>query len=124
MKMTKAVTVFIFVALLVAGGVYYAAKSNLTAQLRNQVTRKMKQDFSTSVIKTVSPSPSKPLKFSFAAVSDVHNNLQGLQTAITNINQSPAEFVIGTGDYSTVGTEAELSEVKKSFQPVKKSLSI
>lgn len=53
-----------------------------------------------------------PLSFKFLLVADSHNDNENLKKALTG---SGAQFVIGLGDYTEVGTVAELQSAKKVF---------
>lgn len=56
--------------------------------------------------------------FSFAVVTDSHNDNQNLFEALLQAKKRGAVFVIGLGDYTDVGTIAELQEAKKQFDKV------
>lgn len=51
----------------------------------------------------------------FAEVADSHNDNQNLEKALSQAKQAGAQFVIGLGDYSDVGTSGELEAAKSVF---------
>ena len=58
------------------------------------------------------PQPKKAkLDFTFALIADVHNDNALLKKALQQIKD--VSFIIGLGDYTDVGTAAELQEAKK-----------
>lgn len=63
-------------------------------------------------------SKSQELKFKFAVVGDSHKDYNNLNKALTQAKQAGAQFVIGLGDFSDVGTIDELVNTKKQFDAV------
>lgn len=59
--------------------------------------------------------PSSALNFKFALVSDSHNENNYLKKALDQAKSQNAQFVIGLGDYTEVGTLKELEDAKKEF---------
>jgi predicted phosphodiesterase len=59
--------------------------------------------------------PHSALSFKFALVTDSHNENDYLKKALDQSKQAGAKLVIGLGDYTEVGTVAELSDAKKEF---------
>lgn len=53
--------------------------------------------------------------FRFAVVSDSHSDTQNLWKSLNQAKQSGAQFVIGLGDFSNVGTIDELRNSKEQF---------
>ncbi len=53
--------------------------------------------------------------FKFAIVADCHNDNNNLAKALSQAKAGDAKFVIGLGDFSDVGTKAELIDAKKKF---------
>src|SRR3989338_1378809 len=64
------------------------------------------------------PSPQGPKLFTFAVVSDSHNDNANLTKALKMAKDSGVAFVIGLGDYSDVGTIDELVNTKAQFDTV------
>lgn len=62
------------------------------------------------------PAKNQPLLFRFAVVSDSHNDNQNLAKALKMAKAGGAKFVIGTGDYTDVGTMEDLSKAKAEFE--------
>ncbi len=60
----------------------------------------------------VAPEP-KPLKF--AVMSDIHLDTESLKPALEKARKDGAEFVIVTGDLTSLGKKNELSDVKKAL---------
>lgn len=60
--------------------------------------------------------PTGPLLFKFAVVADSHTDLENLKKALSQAKEAGAKLVIGLGDYSEVGTIAELEVSKQAFQ--------
>lgn len=58
---------------------------------------------------------SSPVQFRFAVISDSHTDYASLGKALAQAKMAGAKFVIGTGDYSDVGTLDELSKSKQKF---------
>lgn len=58
---------------------------------------------------------SSPVQFRFAVISDSHTDYAGLEKALNQAKSNGAKFVIGTGDYSDVGTVDELTKSKQKF---------
>ncbi len=89
--------------------------------VRNTFVRAIKKQlrsdfFSQTVPENIPASDKKPEnKFSFALITDIHNNVSGLNSTVKKINDSQSGFVVGLGDYTNVGTKEELSPVKKSL---------
>lgn len=61
-------------------------------------------------------SPVGPIKFKFAVVADSHSDNENLTKALSFAKSLGAVFVVGLGDWSTVGTMDELTQAKKIFQ--------
>ena len=64
---------------------------------------------------TAKPTPRPKLLFKFAAVADSENDNQDLAKALAQAKQNGAQFIIGLGDYTQVGTVDELNSTKKEF---------
>lgn len=64
------------------------------------------------------PSPQGPKLFSFAVMTDSHNDNANLTKALKLAKDSGVAFVIGLGDYSDVGTIDELVNTKYQFDSV------
>lgn len=77
------------------------------------------EDNSSSVEPTPKPTPRPQLLFSFALLADSHTDIPDLQKAVSQINETNPNFVIGLGDYSDVGTVDELRNTKKQFDLLK-----
>jgi len=60
------------------------------------------------------------IRFTFAAIADIHSSINKLHNAIDKINQSNAKFTIIYGDVTDVGAEEELEEIYKVIQKSKK----
>lgn len=69
------------------------------------------------VLPTATPSftPTAPHLFTFAVVTDSHNDNANLSRALQQAKSAGAKFVIGLGDYSDVGTLEELQKTKQVF---------
>ena len=63
----------------------------------------------------VKSTPKPSLDFTFAVMSDSHNDLDDLKKALAQSKAGGAQFVIGLGDYTDVGTIVELTNTKKQF---------
>ena len=106
-------------------GVAYAKVVKLPQVFKESIKNKINDDFLSSQVESLkvdSTKGPKNVSFSFAVVSDVHNNLLGLKQAVKEINLSTVDFVVGLGDYTNVGTEAELTEIKEELKLLTKSL--
>lgn len=60
--------------------------------------------------------PSGTVIFSFAVVSDSHNDNEQLEKALSQARESGAKFVVGLGDFSDVGTIEELTAAQRVFE--------
>lgn len=60
--------------------------------------------------------PTANLSFRFVVVSDSHNDNENLEKALRQARESGAKFIIGLGDYTDVGTLAELNSAKMVFE--------
>lgn len=60
-----------------------------------------------------------PLDFKFAIVTDSHDDNDDLKKALTQAKEANAQFIIGLGDYTNVGTLDELRSAKLTFDTVK-----
>lgn len=58
---------------------------------------------------------SENLKFKIGVVADSHIDTQGLAKALAQLKQANVKFVVGIGDFSDVGTVAELQNTKTEF---------
>lgn len=56
-----------------------------------------------------------PIDFSFILVSDSHNDNINLSKALTQAKEYNTAFIVGLGDFTQVGTVAELKNAKKEF---------
>lgn len=63
--------------------------------------------------------PQPKLDFRFAVVADSHNDNEDLGKALTQAKEANAEFVIGLGDFTDVGTADELRATKIVFDSAK-----
>lgn len=61
------------------------------------------------------PVSNAPVQFRFAIIADSHKDTENLRKALLTAKQEGAEFSIGMGDFSDVGTIDELSNTKSSF---------
>lgn len=61
------------------------------------------------------PSSDAPILYSFAIVADSHLDYQNLAKALTQAKSADAQFVIGIGDLSDVGTIEQLTKTKQTF---------
>ncbi|MDQ3239543.1 MAG: metallophosphoesterase [bacterium] len=59
-------------------------------------------------------------KYNITLISDIHNNVVDLQSAIAKINQSDTQAVIVLGDLTNTGTRSELLTVKKTLGSLNK----
>ncbi len=59
------------------------------------------------------------VKYKFAVLTDSHNDNANLQKALKQSKEAGAQFIIGLGDYSDVGTIEELSNAKREFDAVR-----
>lgn len=64
------------------------------------------------------PGAGSVFKFRFAVVSDSHNDSGNLKRALEMAKTEGARFVVGLGDYTDVGTAAELQDAKTQFDQV------
>lgn len=62
------------------------------------------------------PSGNVALNYKFAVVTDSHNDNENLAQAINKAQSLGAEFVVGLGDYTDVGTVKELQDAKEIFE--------
>ncbi len=67
---------------------------------------------------TPSPTPKPALLFKFAIVADSENDNNDLSKALSQAKDNGAQFILGLGDYTDVGTVNELSTTKKQFDTV------
>lgn len=61
------------------------------------------------------PGPGANKVLTFALVSDSHNDNDSLRKALESAKSKGAKFVIGLGDYTEVGSEAELNTARQVF---------
>lgn len=63
------------------------------------------------------PENTSPLAFRFLLIADSHNDNQNLKKAIVQAKKTypDIEFIVGLGDYTDVGTIAELTAAKKEL---------
>ena len=71
------------------------------------------------IIEKPSFSESKKSMLRFALVADSHSDNQNLEKALMQAQGFGINFVIGLGDWSTVGTQEELEAAKKVFEQAK-----
>lgn len=57
----------------------------------------------------------KPLLVRFAVLSDTHSDSENTKKALEQARSLGVEYIVHTGDWTTVGTIAELSEQKQIF---------
>jgi hypothetical protein len=58
------------------------------------------------------------VKFKFAVVADSHKDYDNLGKALNQAKNGGANFIVGMGDFSDVGTNDELLNTKKQFDAV------
>lgn len=61
------------------------------------------------------PQPKPAIAFKFMLVADSHSENDLLAKALKQAKEAKAQFVIGLGDYTDVGTVGELQNAKKEF---------
>ncbi len=61
------------------------------------------------------PTPRAPLQFKFAVMGDSHNDNSDLTKGLAQAKAGGAKFVVGSGDYTDVGTVDDLSKAKQIF---------
>jgi len=61
------------------------------------------------------PKPKSVVSFKFAITADSHNENELLAKALIQAKEEKAQFVIGLGDYTEVGTLDELEKTKSEF---------
>lgn len=76
----------------------------------------VKQGLPKDLLNKVSKTDIANLAFRFAIVSDSHNDNERLSQALLQAKSQGVVFVIGLGDYSSVGTVEELQKAKATFQ--------
>jgi hypothetical protein len=59
--------------------------------------------------------PTAPLAFKFAIITDSHSDNDSLRKALTQAKRADSKFVIGLGDWTNVGTLDELKAAKNEF---------
>ncbi len=124
--MKKNSTAIALIACLSIGivGFMYFDRINILAQIRNTLKNKMLQDFTNTLTNTTDitkdTNDNKQIKYSFAVISDIHNNTEELKQAIEIINKQNEEFVVGLGDYTDVGTTEELTKVSNELKNLNK----
>jgi hypothetical protein len=64
---------------------------------------------------TPRPTPKPALSFRFAAVADSENDNSNLKKALLQSKDMGAKFIVGLGDWSSVGTIDELKNAKSQF---------
>lgn len=69
-------------------------------------------------VRQILPTDTANLAFRFAIVTDSHNDNERLSQALLQAKSQGVVFVIGLGDYSSVGTVEELQKAKDTFQGV------
>src|SRR3990172_7593409 len=57
----------------------------------------------------------KPLLVRFAVLGDTHSDSENTKKALEQARSLGVEYIVHTGDWTTVGTVAELSEQRKIF---------
>ncbi len=110
--------VILFVPLILILSNWSTVQATIIQRLKNQI----RQDFlaqDTAVNRTIN-TPRTEDAFSFALVTDIHNNTKGLTSAVQEINSSSAEFTIGLGDYTDVGTKQEFDKIKQQLNKLNK----
>jgi len=124
LKTTFPIVLIILVPVLI---LIYAKNSKIEQSVRDILDKKISEDFLSpkiEPIKTDTPLETKRLEFSFALMSDIHNNTQGTRKAVKKINESGVELVVGLGDYTRVGTEVELINIKNELDNLTKPLYV
>lgn len=117
MHIKKYGVVLLLVGVSLTVGALLARYTNLTQEVKTSFKAKLKDDFLDQVtpMQQTKKKDSKVIKFSFALISDVHNNVEGLNLFVSQSNKEDLQFVVGVGDYTNVGTPTELSQIKKSL---------
>lgn len=64
------------------------------------------------------PATNAPLAFTFAIIADSHIDISHLNSALAQAKDDNAQFIIGIGDFSNVGTVQELSATRQAFDQV------
>lgn len=67
---------------------------------------------------TQKPTPKPSPLFKFAIVADSENDNDDLLKGLSQAKNNGAQFILGLGDYTQVGTTGELSNTKKQFDTV------
>lgn len=122
MRVSKPVVYLSLLIIAVFVGVSYATLINFPETVKNTLKKKVVEDFSAQVdpVKVTTPHEAKKISYSFALISDVHNNTDGLRETVRGINNTNVDFVIGVGDYSNIGTEGELKKIKVELDKLEK----
>ena len=63
----------------------------------------------------IAPKDKSAISFKFALVADSHSENENLAKALSKAKENKAQFFIGLGDYTEVGTEQELESAKHKF---------
>lgn len=61
------------------------------------------------------PTSNAPIIFKYAIISDSHKDTENLKKAVAQARAEGAEFIVGMGDFSDVGTIEELQSTKAVF---------
>lgn len=114
----------VVILLVLTGVVLYTAitlnQSKLISSLKQYIKNKMANDFTGKVIPEIKTDnkDNQAIRFRFTAIADVHNSVVNLKQSTNLINQNDSDFIIGLGDYTNTGTDAEfakISEILKLF---------
>lgn len=62
------------------------------------------------------PTSNAPVIFKYAILADSHKDSENLRKAINQARAEGAEFIVGMGDFSDVGTIEELQATKRAFE--------
>lgn len=76
---------------------------------------KIASQFTSGIVPEATEVPKGQILYRFAVVADSHNDNQYLADALNQAKAGGAAFVIGLGDYTDVGTDAELVAAKAQF---------
>ncbi len=98
------------VGLLLAG--VFAASVYLGRDLLGYFKREFRTSFDSNAPKN------KPLLVRFAVLSDTHSDTEETKKALAQAKSLRVEYIVDTGDWTTVGTVAELTKQKQLFDAV------
>lgn len=90
---------FVLTLIAIAGGYYYLTFKSESVTLPN-------------------PLAPKQIRVKFAVLSDTHSDSENTRKALQQAKERGAEFIMSTGDLTTIGSVNELTEAKKDFDSV------